>query len=197
MVLSLRDPARSRARTVSRRTPSKKLLPRHAMTTRSALLSSAALLSIAVLTSAAQGAAGAGDEQASGHARMLAELKKIIDRTDGENELLGSSKITKLKEGLAKLKPDAPVSHRFQILVELGDRMVYYRDEKEGLGVFRQAFELGSEGIPLAIYQEAKVRHAAAWMLLAETENCCANNNKDSCILPFRDGAIHTKTEGS
>jgi hypothetical protein len=41
------------------------------------------------------------------------------------------------------------------------------------------------------------VRFAAGWMRLAETENCCANNNKDSCILPLHGGAIHTKPEGS
>jgi hypothetical protein len=142
-------------------------------------------------------AAPVTDEAKASHVRMLAELKKIIERTDGENELLGSIKIKRLKEALAKLPPTAQPAVRFQVLVELGDRLVYYGDERDGLAVMQQAFDLGPEGIPPDAYQESKVRHAAAWMRLAETENCCANNNKDSCLLPFQGGAIHTKPEGS
>jgi len=179
------------------------------MTTRSTLFSLATLPCFlacgtdhALALQAASGSKAAAvstneDEDQGGHERMLAELKKILDKTDGENALLGSVKIKALQDGLAKLKSTAPSSHRFKLLVELGDATVYYGDEREGLGFFKQAFDLGKEGIPDDLYQESKTRHAAAWMRLAETENCCAQNNKDSCILPLRGGAIHTKPEGS
>ena len=36
-----------------------------------------------------------------------------------------------------------------------------------------------------------------AYLRLAETENCCARNTPDSCILPIRATGIHTKENGS
>ena len=36
-----------------------------------------------------------------------------------------------------------------------------------------------------------------AYMRQAETENCCARSTAESCILPLRGEAIHTKTEGA
>ena len=36
-----------------------------------------------------------------------------------------------------------------------------------------------------------------AYMRLGETQNCCLRNTAESCILPFRAGAIHVQQEGS
>ena len=36
-----------------------------------------------------------------------------------------------------------------------------------------------------------------AYMRQAETENCCARSTPESCILPLKGQAIHTKTEGA
>src|SRR5262245_37687983 len=117
------------------------------MTTRSARSLPAALLATSVLgtlsTIAAQSGAGAktdaGQSKETGHEHMIAELQKILERTDGENELLGSIKVRTLKDGLAKLPANAKPEFRFKLMVELGDRMVYYGEEREGLKVFQQA----------------------------------------------------------
>ncbi len=133
----------------------------------------------------------------SGHQKMLAALREILDRTDEENWLLGDVKIRELRQKLAAMKPDAPSAARFQTLVDLGDAVVYYGDEREGLDIFKAAFALDPAGIPNGLYQDSKIRHAAAWLRLGETENCCANHNPESCILPLRGAAVHTKQEGS
>jgi hypothetical protein len=135
--------------------------------------------------------------QPEGHMKMLAALKEILDKTDDENWLLGDVKIRELKQKLASMKEGAPVQVRFQTMVELGDALVYYGDEREGLGVFKQAFELDASTIPPGLYQDSKIRFAAAWLRLAETENCCQQHNAESCILPLRGPAVHTKQEGS
>jgi hypothetical protein len=135
-------------------------------------------------------------EKARGHERMLGALQKILAETDDVNELLGSIKVRKLKEQLERLPQGATLA-RFGALVELGDAMVYYGDEREGLAMLQQAFELPRAEIPDEHYLEGKIRYGAAWLRLAETENCCAYHNADSCILPLRGDAIHKKPEGS
>ena len=40
-------------------------------------------------------------------------------------------------------------------------------------------------------------RYAVAYLRLAETENCCAQANADSCIVPIRGGGLHTRPRGS
>jgi VCBS repeat protein/ASPIC/UnbV protein len=148
----------------------------------------------------AQGAAKAAEKQdgtQSGHQRMLAELQKILAETDDANFLLGSGRIRRQKEMIAKLPENAKPQVRFALLVDLGDWTVYYGDEREGLAIFDQAFALPKAEIPNDAYQEAKIKHAAAWLRLAETENCCAYHNADSCILPLKGDAIHKKPEGS
>jgi hypothetical protein len=133
----------------------------------------------------------------SSHQRMINVLKDIIARTEDENALLGSVTIRQKRHELESLPADAPKVRRFSILVELGDAVVYYGDEREGLKTLQQAFDLGPEGIPPEAYNEAKIRFAACWLRLAETENCCASHNAQSCILPLQGAAIHTKKEGS
>ncbi len=173
------------------------------MTTRSACFFLAALLSVfacgndSARAQTASGAKPVAGQGKAGHQRMLAELKKILERTDGENALLGSVQIKKLKDGLARLPAEGAPVARFRLKVDLGDAMVYYGEEREGLAVFQQAFDLGKQGIPDEVYQDSKIRYAAAWLRLAETENCCASHNERSCILPLEGAAIHRKQEGS
>jgi len=140
------------------------------------------------------------------HERMLGELKKILDKTDGENGLLGTVNIKVWQDRLAKLdaaksdatKPElAKPELRFKVLVELGDAMVYYGQEREGLKVLQQAFDMDKAQIPDELYQDSKIRYAACWLRLAETENCCASHSAESCILPIQGAALHTKKEGS
>ena len=133
----------------------------------------------------------------SAHERMLAALKEILDKTDGENPLLGGFKMRNYRKALENMPETAPRANRFRLLVELGDATVYYGDEREGLAFFQRAFHMGPEEIPDDIYQDSKIRFAAAWLRLAETENCCASHNAESCILPIRGAAVHTKQEGS
>jgi hypothetical protein len=132
-----------------------------------------------------------------GHQRMLAALKEILDRTNDENWLLGDVKIRDLRKELDAMKADTPAGERFQKMIDLADAMVYYGDEREGLALYKQAFELKAPGIREGIFNDSKVRFASAWLRLAETENCCANHNSESCILPIRGAAVHTKKEGS
>src|SRR5262249_18484264 len=103
-----------------------------------------------------------------GHQKMLDALHEILLKTEDENPVLGSPKIRDLKKKLAEMKADAPVPVRFQTMVDLADAMVYYGDERQGLDVFKQAFALDKSAIPNGLYNDSKVRYAAAWMRLAE-----------------------------
>ena len=42
-----------------------------------------------------------------------------------------------------------------------------------------------------------KLLRAVCWLRLGEQQNCMANHNADSCLLPIRGGGVHTQTRGS
>jgi hypothetical protein len=42
-----------------------------------------------------------------------------------------------------------------------------------------------------------KLLRAISWLRLGEQENCLANHNADSCLLPIRGGGVHKQTRGS
>jgi hypothetical protein len=56
--------------------------------------------------------------------------------------------------------------------------------------------EIQSE-VSESVAQEFLCRRAIAYLRFGETQNCCARNNADSCLLPIRGEGIHTKPEGS
>jgi len=141
-------------------------------------------------------------QKLSSHQRMVQALKDILSRTDDENFLLGGYKVRNMKQVLANLSPEAKPFDRFRLMVELADATIYYGEEAEGLAMYDKLWALGLEkqpdsGIPAETVQDARIRNAAGYLRKAETENCCAMNNKDSCILPFRGDAVHKKPEGA
>jgi len=143
----------------------------------------------------AKAAAPAGQ---SGHERTLAMLKEIKDRTDQENVFLGDKAVREKKAALDALPPGDSAA-RCQALAEFGDATVYYGNEREGLAFLQQAYDMipkVKDKLPAGAVEEFKLKFATCWLRLAETENCCANHNDESCILPLAGAATHTKKEG-
>jgi hypothetical protein len=119
------------------------------------------LLTMPARSAPAQGEGAPSSHRAS-HERMLSALRDILARTDDENWLLGDTRVREYAEKLAKLPPGAPSAVRFQVLVALGDALVYYGREREGLARFAEAFQLDSAGIPEGEYRTAMMKHASA-----------------------------------
>jgi hypothetical protein len=131
---------------------------------------------------------------------MVALLAEIRDRAKDENEYQGDFKVRGLRERLAALPPDAPLRERWEILAHLGEGEVLLGRERAGVALLEEAFALlprAREELPPEWPMELTFRLGTAWMRIAETENCCASDSPDACLLPIRGGGIHSKPEGA
>lgn len=110
-----------------------------------------------------------------------------------------------LRRHLANLPVDASYLTRWHLHMELGEAELRLGNEEAAINQLTQAGrllpQLKGQLSPL-IANQTLFRLGVAYLRQGETQNCCPNqtgipSNPDSCILPLRDGGIHTQQEGS
>jgi hypothetical protein len=139
-------------------------------------------------------------ETQAGHDRMVAILEEIERTTDEENVFLGAGQVEALRARLAATGDDAPPEELWRALYQCAWQESKAGHERETIDLLERADSIAAEwpGVfPERALALVKYRLGVAYLRLGETENCCARRSPDSCILPFRDGAIHTQVEGS
>ena len=141
-------------------------------------------------------------DQAS-HRKMVEALEQIRLATPATNRYLGDKRIHDLRAKAASeaANPSAtPVAKRWETLRLLGVAELRYGNEREGIEALLKARALLPEAratIGQRWVNDTLFQLAIGYMRMAETENCCATNAPESCIVPFQPPAIHTRTEGS
>ena len=145
------------------------------------------------------------DTATASHQRMLALLKQIADQTAETNNYLGEGLARRLRRHLANLPVNASNLNRWRLHTELGEAELRLGNEAAAIDQLTQAGKLlprlRGQLSPLMANQTL-FRLGVAYMRQGETQNCCPNqngiqSNPDSCILPLRNGGIHTQQEGS
>ena len=145
------------------------------------------------------------DAPTTSHQRMLTLLKGIADQTAETNNYLGDGMARQLRRHLANLSVDASDLTRWRLHTELGEAELRLGNEEAAIDQLTQAGKLlprlRGQLSPLMANQTL-FRLGVAYMRQGETQNCCPNeigiqSNPDSCILPLRDGGIHTQQESS
>ena len=145
------------------------------------------------------------DTAADGHQKMLSLLKQIRDQTAETNNYIGEALAHQLRRHLANLPVDASDLNRWRLHAELGEAEIRLGNEAAAIDQLTQAGKLlpklKGQLSPLMANQTL-FRLGVAYMRQGETQNCCPNqigiaSNPDSCILPLRDGGIHTQQESS
>jgi len=139
-----------------------------------------------------------GPVQPDGHQRMIKELRELAGKE--ENKRSGWNVQRAVAQGRSpsksKTNGNDPKAewHDFyakaQIAAEDGD-------ERQAIEYLKQAYSLADSIKARDLRFQASFRLGVAYMRLAETENCCASNTPDSCILPIRGGGLHKNKEGS
>jgi hypothetical protein len=82
--------------------------------------------------------------------------------------------------------------------LKLGRAQVDYGEIDSGIRSITEVYQaVGDFSGEDSLRAQVAFNLGIAWLRQAETENCCANNAPESCILPLRGAAIHTRTEGS
>ena len=170
-----------------------------------ARLAMLALIVVSTFVVITAGFSAAADMAVDGHQKMLSLLKLIADQTAETNNYIGEGLAHQLRRHLANLPGDASDLKRWRLHAELGEAELRLGNEAAAIDQLTRAGkllpELKGQLSPLMANQTL-FRLGVAYMRQGETQNCCPNeigiaSNPDSCILPLRDGGIHTQQESS
>ena len=134
---------------------------------------------------------------ASGDENMLELLQTIAQQTADTNSYLGNRRNRELRTQLAVLPDDAHFGRRIDLQLKLAAEELRIGKIESAIALASAAYQKvdslpNKPGLELVAF-----RLGMAYMRLGETENCCAINNPDSCVLPFREAALHTNQRGS
>ncbi len=141
----------------------------------------------------------------TGHARMLAVLEDIKQRTEDEHPYLGNATARRLRGQLAALPEEAPEPSlasvtRWRVSYELGWHELFLGNTRRAIELFSAAYDMLprvrdmlSPELPIFLTFDQGVAH----MRLAENENCAHSDAAESCLLPIREGGVHTNPEGA
>ncbi|MGY8771118.1 MAG: CRTAC1 family protein [Pirellulales bacterium] len=157
------------------------------------------------------------EQPLSGHERMKLELKEIADDTPMFHPYLGSTDVERLSVPVKHAELHGETDKGFRLwesYYKLGKSEVRLGRLQQGIDHLEKAYEISKQinfnadmvvrdNIKSGVNANIKYKNQSrfylgvAYLRLGETENCCAQNNSESCILPIKGGGLHTKTVGS
>lgn len=131
---------------------------------------------------------------------MVSELAALRDRAAAEDSFAQTSTRDRLLAILETLPANAPLETQLSIHAELTDDFRRLGQNSEAVhhaelavALARKRHAIQPDDVLQTVLQLAGV----AWLRVAETENCIHCSNGDSCLLPIREGGIHTERRGS
>ncbi len=140
------------------------------------------------------------DAVSASHSRMVEALRGILERTPDENPWLGDREARELRPLVARL-PEGPLSRdQWWTLYRLGFAELIQGNEEEAVRLLSRVVRLvPTVEPPVAPEWRTNVTYqlGVAYLRLAEEQNCCSLNQPGSCILPLRDGGLHSRPEGA
>ncbi len=154
------------------------------------------LLSVGLLSG--QGCGTPRKESQDGTARMAAELVRIYDQAladPARNPFLNRRRADTMQAMIARQTGSAVLGNRY-LLAQERLRAGQTREAIAELQSLIQAAGLSREKITPENKPVFDL-FAAAYLRLAEQENCLDNPSADVCILPFVRGGQHTREEGA
>ncbi|MGI9241661.1 MAG: FG-GAP-like repeat-containing protein, partial [Verrucomicrobiales bacterium] len=114
------------------------------------------------------------------------------------NQFFGKGEILDLEAKLQARGAAMNPRERLETQSQLGMAYLNYGEISKGIEAFEAVYRTMTRmGAPDGIRAQAAFDLGLAYFRLAETENCCAINAPESCILPLRGAAVHTKRHGS
>lgn len=136
----------------------------------------------------------------AGTRRMAERLKAPADtRGPWRNDFaLSAQRIRFLQESIAKATaPNIRISLRGQLAEEL----LNAGRTEDALKAYDAETQIARKCYPDFYRKELQwmieKSIAMCYLRLGEQQNCCANNNADSCLLPIQGGGVHTRPFGS
>ncbi len=131
---------------------------------------------------------------AGGDPQIRAELKAICESVrESYDPFYGH---LRFKEMERRLQAASAPEELVQLRTVLGRELLKLDRAEEAVALLSEALA-GTEGLALepAFVLDLKIYLGLAHLQLAEDQNCVAHHNAASCIVPFRDEAIHRLAE--
>lgn len=127
---------------------------------------------------------------------MVAVLKRIAEETLDTHLTLGNQ-----ADGItARINSQGslPTPELCYLYFQQGMSRLSLNQLQKGIESLQISNEIAMQiHAPRADLNQIRFYQGVAHLRLAETENCCATNNSDSCILPIKGEGIHTRKAGS
>lgn len=132
------------------------------------------------------------------HQRMLAELEKIKERTDWENEFLGEWQLPEAEARLEAWTEGDPLVIKIELLRVMGVNQLRLGRLDEAVKQLTIARDLSLEhhAAPEG-FDETLMLLAIAHLRRGEADNCIACQTGESCVFPIRKGGRHKRPTGS
>jgi hypothetical protein len=115
----------------------------------------------------------------------------------GDAPLYGEGALESLPVRIAALRPDAPVAQVFPLRFALADALLSHGDLEAAIRQFEECRKLSVAAKDAESAADVTRWIALAWLRLGERQNCVANHNAESCILPLSVAARHADRRGS
>jgi hypothetical protein len=147
---------------------------------------------------------------------MLSILKTIAEHTDQAHPFLSSTRTQELEQQLrAALRNGITPTVEWGYRYEAGLGQIRLGNIERGIEHLKLAHELAANVDFRAAVQSGVVAQTPgrdpqihyrnstrfylgiAYLRLGETQNCCQQNNSESCILPLQGDGIHVRKDGS
>ena len=137
-------------------------------------------------------------ESLKSHMAMNKYFSQLIKKDKITNPYYGNSLAKRYEAALVLAQKDENKPAIASLTARLGLALVDYGNIDEGIEKLNQAYKIyDTPQFPKNTLGELAYAMGVAYMRMGETDNCCANNVADSCIVPFSKTAIHTEREGS
>jgi tetratricopeptide (TPR) repeat protein len=132
------------------------------------------------------------------HATMEAILATVRDNDIETNPLYGEVEIRLIEQQIAAVDKSKDLGNYVLGAIFLGKANINVGNLEKGIGQLLETHTyLMKRQDKGPLMEQASFELGMAYLRLGETENCCATFSPDSCTLPLKGGAIHTKRAGS
>ncbi len=140
-------------------------------------------------------------EQPEGHKKMVELLDAIREKTNDENIYQGDKTAREIKTRLARVSIRLTLTQTINAYYGLGYAELAIGNEDPAIDALTRAYKFlpsrPSARWPKELREKILLGLGIAYMRLAETENCCARNSADNCIIPIQGGGLHTEERGA
>ena len=140
-----------------------------------------------------------GHYQGPGTKSMTQRLGELISHLDaGHNVQMSDERIALWRTNLGHARTP---QQKLQSISRIAEELLNAGRSEEALHEFQKAEVAARVSLPTYLSEQMLFtlhkQEAMCWLRLGEQQNCCANNNADSCLLPIKGRGIHTLPTGS